>query len=145
MGKPAAQNPSLAWTCVVVALISAPLAVAQDPCVNQVVDTVPSPDGRFKAIVFVRACSRPARFSTQVSILKKNRHLANVAGNVFMCAGSYGLSPTDAGGKRVAATWEAEALLVIRYPTEAEVLAAKTSQKRIRVRYESLASKGPEP
>jgi hypothetical protein len=125
-----------AWMFTLVALTSATLAQAESRCANQVLDTIPSPDGRFKAVVFLRACGQPARFSTQVSILKRNRPLANVAGNVFMCAGSYGLSPAGPGGRRVAATWEAKDLLVIHYPSEAEVFAAKTAQKRIRVRYE---------
>ena len=125
-----------AWACALVVLTSATLGFAGTLCANQVVDTIESPDGKFKAVVFVRACSQPARFSTQVSILRNDRSLTNVAGNVFMCAGSYGRSSRGAGGSRVTANWEAKDLLVIRYPLEAEVLAAKPARKRIRVRYE---------
>ena len=43
------------WMCALVALTSATLALAESRCANQVLDTIPSPDGRFKAVVFLRA------------------------------------------------------------------------------------------
>ena len=54
-----------AWMCALVVLTSATLAPAESRCANQVLDTVPSPDGRFKAVVFLRACSQPAMHISQ--------------------------------------------------------------------------------
>ncbi len=121
---------------MLVVLTSGALSAADTRCANQIVDTAYSPNGRFKAIVFVRACSRPARFSTQVSILRNNRRLSNVAGNVFICDGSYGLSHGGPDERRVSAAWNASDELLIRYPSGAEVFAAKKLRKGIQVRYE---------
>ena len=118
------------------ALASGALGAADTRCANEIVNVTHSPNDRFKAVVFVRACSDPARFSTQVSVVKSKRPLSNVAGNVFMCDGSYGLSPSSSGRLRVSAAWNANDQLVVRYPSEAETLAAKQRFKGIRISYE---------
>ena len=128
--------PLAVWAFALLALASGTLGAADTRCANEIVDVTHSPNGRFKAVVFVRACSDPARFSTQVSVLKSERPLSNVAGNVFMCDGSYGLSPSSSGRCRVAAAWNANDQLVVRYPSEAEVLAAKQRFKGIQIGYE---------
>ncbi len=118
------------------ALASGTLGAADTRCANEIVNVAPSPNDRFKAVVFVRACSDPARFSTQVSVVKSKRPLSNVAGNVFMCDGSYGLSHSSSRRFRVSAAWNANDRLVVRYPSEVEVLAAKPRFKGIRISYE---------
>jgi len=53
------------------------------PCENLVREEDPSPDGRFKAVVFERRCPDVGRRATQVSILKRDGPLADGNGNIF--------------------------------------------------------------
>lgn len=53
-------------------------------CSNITLQTLPSPDQKFKAIVFERNCGAGANRSAQVSILPIAAALTNEPGNVFV-------------------------------------------------------------
>ena len=112
------------------------IPLAGSPCTNEILAEHPSPDGRVKAVVFVRGCRDPARFSTQVSVIKAARPLGNVAGNVFISGVRYAATSADLGGPEIEVVWESEDRLVVVHPPETEVLKARGSFKRVRIRYE---------
>lgn len=53
-------------------------------CGNEISQTIVSPSGLVKAVVFSRDCGATTGFSTQVSILKSGRDLPNDGGNVLV-------------------------------------------------------------
>ena len=121
-----------------VLLASTAATAADSRCANEIIERRESPDGRLAAVVFVRACGEPARFSTQIALLKSARSLPDVAGNVFQCTGSHGLGAPGGAARPVSAVWETNDVLLVRYPAETDVLSAKTKVKKVLVRYRAV-------
>ena len=48
-----------------------------------------SPDGKYKAIAFIKDCCTTTSFSPQVSIVKASKKLKNESGNVFICKSKF--------------------------------------------------------
>ena len=59
-----------------------------ESCGNTVVNTIQSPSGNTKAVVFSRQCSAPTGTSTQISVLTASAALANGAGNALVLDGA---------------------------------------------------------
>lgn len=55
-----------------------------DGCVNEPLQTIVSPSGAFKAVVFSRDCGATTGFNTQVSVLGANETLPDEGGNIFI-------------------------------------------------------------
>jgi hypothetical protein len=53
-------------------------------CENEIYQTVRSPSGRMKAVVFNRGCGATVGFNTQVSLLPASAALPNDGGNVLV-------------------------------------------------------------
>src|SRR4051794_26546999 len=83
-----------------------------DMCGNTVLRTIPSPDGKLKAVIFERSCGATTGFSTQVSILRSNDKLPHEAGNLFVVAG-YSSGP--GGGPWVDVKWSQDRQLLVKY------------------------------
>lgn len=62
-------------------------AATSQPCSNAIVQEAVSPDGRFKAVVFVRSCTATPGFSSNISVLVKDGILADGEGNLFAAYG----------------------------------------------------------
>ncbi len=84
------QRDIIAGGIVVVVMLGAFVAfeagtrrVEKPACTNTVLQTQPSPDQKFKAIVFERVCAG-ANVSAQVSILPATAPLTNEPGNVYV-------------------------------------------------------------
>ena len=56
-------------------------------CANTAAQTIVSPDGQLKAVVFERDCGATTRASRQVSVLRANQSLPNEAGRVLVIDG----------------------------------------------------------
>jgi hypothetical protein len=69
-----------------------------DPCGNEELQTVTSPDRKRKAIVFQRDCGATAGFSTQISLLQADDKLPKEAGNTFIADTDHGKAPAGTGG-----------------------------------------------
>jgi hypothetical protein len=89
-----------------------------DPCGNDEVDRVPSPDGKFEAAIFQRDCGATTDFSTQISILSKGGALPKKAGNAWVADSNHGAAPTGKwGGPTVEVRWSTNRkLTVVRHP-----------------------------
>jgi len=59
-----------------------------DMCGNEISQTVSSPSGSLKAVVFNRNCGATTGFNTQVSILSATDALQNDGGNTLILDGS---------------------------------------------------------
>lgn len=93
-----------------------------DPCGNQILRTIPSPDGRLKVVIFERDCGATTGFSTQVSVVAAAAEPRDEAGNLFVADDDHGAAPGGpGGGPRVEAIWEGRRRLLIRFDPLARV------------------------
>ncbi len=89
-------------------------------CANQVLQEIPSPDNKLKAVVFQRDCGATTGFSTQVSVIKSDEKLSNTGGNVFSADTDHGKVPAGpGGGPYVNVNWIGFHDLEIIYPQQA--------------------------
>jgi hypothetical protein len=97
-------------------------------CGNTVLAESRSPDGQWKAIVFLRSCGATTDVSTQVSILRGSDDLPNESGNV--CA--VGVFP------KVELQWQNERALIIRHHAGAKIFPVTQTLQGINIKYEVL-------
>jgi hypothetical protein len=110
-------------------------ACRDDSCGNTVLQDVPSPDGRWHAVVFARNCGATTGFSTQVSLLNGSR-TATGSGNVFVADSDHGKVPSGPGGGPVVlANWIDARTLRIRYDTGARVFRQDTRHDDLKLQY----------
>ena len=123
-----------------------------DPCRNRLLASVPSPDGRVKAVVFERDCGATTAVSTHVSILRSTDEVPErpgapwpaEVGNVFV-AEKGALRPAGwrGGGPWVQVVWATSAAtphtLLVRYDASARLLKGEPEAFGSPVRYEALA------
>lgn len=55
-----------------------------DPCSNEVLSEIPSPNGKLKAVIFTRSCGATTANSRQITIILASHLLPNEAGNIFI-------------------------------------------------------------
>jgi hypothetical protein len=79
---------------------------------------VPSPDGRFEAVIFQRDCGATTAFSTQISILSRGGALPKTAGNAWIADSNHGAAPIGKwGGPSVEVSWSTNRrLTVVAHP-----------------------------
>jgi len=108
-----------------------------DPCANEEIQTITSPDGKHKAIVFQRDCGATTGFSTQVSLLRFSDRLPKSAGNTFIADTDHGKAPAGpGGGPDVNAQWTSGNELVVKYDKRARVFRFEESVGGVTIRYE---------
>jgi hypothetical protein len=96
-------------------------------CGNKIITEVPSPDGKLKAVSFVRDCGATTGFSTQVSIIPADSYLPNEAGNAFTSDGNHGAAASgSAGGPPVGLSWASSQELFIAHHPGARVFRAES-------------------
>ena len=99
----------------------------------------PSPDGKYKAVLFVRDCGATTGFSTQVSLLRSNAQLKNGSGNLFIADTDHGKIPSgQKGGPEVRIVWEGSKDIYIVHHENARVFKAEKKVNGINVNYKSL-------
>jgi hypothetical protein len=69
---------------LVIASCAVMVSACSDMCGNEITQTIISPSGSSKAVVFSRDCGATTGFSTQVSILRGAQGLPNDGGNVLV-------------------------------------------------------------
>jgi len=99
----------------------------EDMCGNEVLRTVPSPDGKVKAILFKRDCGATTGYSEQLSLLPAGAILPNEGGDTFVADSNHGAA---AGGPQVQVIWKDNDHLLITHHPKARIFHAK---QRVRV------------
>lgn len=107
------------------ASILALVGCAGDLCGNTVSQTVASPSGRSRAVVFSRDCGATTGFSTQVSVLDSDDTLPNEGGNMLVLDGTIPIQ----------LRWLSDASLVIAGIGNARVSRQERAVARIDVSY----------
>lgn len=95
-------------------------------CANVILQELPSPDKKLKAVIFQRYCGATTGFSTQVTILKYDEKLHKAKGNVFSADTDLGKVPGGLDGGRlvVEAVWKDPRHLQIMHTQNARILSA---------------------
>jgi hypothetical protein len=75
---------SMKQQALVITVCAVFVSACSDMCSNEIMQTVMSPSGSSRAVVFSRDCGATTGFSTQVSILPDGRELPNDGGNVLV-------------------------------------------------------------
>ena len=122
-----------------------------DPCGNDEVVRVPSPDVKFEAVIFQRDCGATTDFSTQISVLPKGTSLPKAGGNVYIGDSDHGAAPTAKwSGPPVDVKWSANRqLTVVTHPaarifrTEANVSVSTGVFSKETVTVEYTINAGP--
>lgn len=107
-------------------------------CGNNIIQEIPSPDGRFKAVIFERNCGATTGFSTQVSILPSQHILGGESGNVFVVDdGNHKTVLRGRGnGPSVWAKWLNSNHLEVIYARHARTFAMKKQLRNITIAYQ---------
>ena len=109
------------------------------PCENELVGEHPSPDGQYKAVLFVRDCGATTGFSTQVSLLRSDELVKNGSGNLFIADTDHGKIPSNLnGGLEVRIGWKGSKDICIVHHKNARVFKAEKKVNGINVDYRSL-------
>jgi hypothetical protein len=69
---------------ILIAAMMVPLSGCLFACENEVVDTITSPSGKIKAVMFGRNCGATTGFNTQVSIVDADDDVPDDGGNVMI-------------------------------------------------------------
>ena len=109
------------------------------PCKNELVAEHRSPNGKYKAVIFVRDCGATTGFSTQVSILRSNGQLKNGKGNLFIADTDHGKIPSNPKGSlEVRIVWDGSKDINIFHHQNTRVFKAEKKVNGINVNYKSL-------
>jgi hypothetical protein len=105
-------------------------------CANDPLADLPSPDGRWHAVMFQRDCGATTGFSTQVSVLLAGNTLQNESGNAFIADTDHGAAPAGpGGGPLVLARWIAPDTLEVRFHPRSRVFTRQAQVGAVAMRY----------
>lgn len=105
-----------------------------DPCSNQIVRALGSPDNKFKAILFERDCGATTGFSSQISVLRAAERLHG-AGNTFIADERQNGPIGSWGGPLVSFRWRNANHLEIEYYQTARIFKKENSTRNIAIQY----------
>lgn len=126
---------------IALALFTFPLGGCNPPllgtCSNSIIQSVYSPDKRFKAVIFGRNCGATSGFDTQVSVLPGQTALSDDdGGNVFIVDGDHGAAPMGrGGGPNVWVKWLGTKKLQIVYDRRARTFLKEKQSQGVSVIY----------
>jgi hypothetical protein len=101
-------------------------------CRNRPLADVASPDGRLRAVSFVRDCGDRAPRSSQLSVLPAGEKLSAEQGNVFV-------AELEGGDERIEARWAANDVLEIRTGKIRKAYRADRGKVWLKIRYGRLS------
>jgi len=101
------------------------LAGCADLCGNEKLAEYPSPDRKWKVVVFQRDCGATTGFSTQAALVPIDGDWPNRSGNIFTSDTDHGAAPSGpGGGPELGVRWEGPTDLVLTHHPKARVWAA---------------------
>ena len=72
---------------VVLGIVGVGYYLFSNMCVNTIVASSGSPDGRWKVVLFERNCGATTGFSSQISLIDASNELKNKSGNIYISEG----------------------------------------------------------
>ena len=127
----------LSFEIGVVGFICFIVACDSNPCRNEVLQMVASPNEGRKAVIFQRDCGATTGFSTQLSILRANDEFPKEPGNTFIADTDGGQAPAGkGGGPEVKVQWVGETELIVMHDKRARVFLSEPTIDGVKLRYE---------
>ena len=108
-----------------VMLLSAAVLVGCGACGNEISQTVASPSGQFKAVVFHRDCGATTGHNTQVSVIAASAKLPSDGGNTLILDGSVPLK----------VQWQSDSSLQVSGLGSAKIFKQDSSVAGVSVKY----------
>jgi len=107
-------------------------------CHNTPHQTLPSPHGRFSAVLFSRDCGATTGFSSQVSVTGIG-DTQNGGGNAFVADDNHGLAAAASwGGPWTELRWLSAGRLLVRYDARARVFKKEERVSGVSISYEQV-------
>jgi len=97
-----------------------------EPCSNDIISELVSPDGNRKIVIFSRNCGATTGFNTQATILKKNQSLPDDGGNIFIL---------DQG--EATAEWKNNAEILVRVDSSARFFKKESALNDVTIFYQT--------
>jgi hypothetical protein len=111
-------------------------------CGNEIVESLTSPDGSKKVVIFQRDCGATTGFSTQASLLLANEVLRNNGGNVFSSDTNHGTAPSGkGGGPALQVRWLGTEAVSISYHPATRISKAQPEVSGVQFKYSANAAK----
>jgi hypothetical protein len=110
-------------------------------CREQIVSEIPSPDGKLKAVLYVRDCGATTRASTQITVLKITASGTGPASKRVLAGYEY---PWDAPTHKIGAKWTSDRALNVYYAQDVELTHLNNQVGNVHVRFE-LRPSTPKP
>ncbi len=112
-----------------------------DPCSNEVISEVTSPNQKMKAITFQRDCGATTDFSTHVAIIPFGSSIEKVGTSIFVATTNKGKAPAGrGGGPEVRTRWLSATKHHIEYHRFANVHNAETLSMGTKISYGTFDS-----
>ena len=109
---------------------------ASKMCASKIINSINSPDNKYKAILFKRECKNLPDIFSEVSIIEVDEELDNEDGNIFSADTFNGISPrAEWGGPEVKISWKENSVLLIEYHTDAKVYTFEREKEGIKIEY----------
>lgn len=107
-----------------------------DPCSNEVITEIISPNGKMKAVIFQRDCGATTDFSTHVIIIPIGSTLEKEGNSIFVANTNKGKAPAgQGGGPEVRTRWLSADKLQIEYHQLASVRRSETKSMGTEILY----------
>jgi hypothetical protein len=101
---------------------------------------VPSPDGRWEAVLYERDCGATTDFATHLSLLRARAKLPNKPGNLFTADSDHGRAPLVEGNIiNISVQWAGPDSLIVRYDSRARVFSQESKREGVSVAYIPIA------
>lgn len=128
---PGRASPILAFALL-------PLAGCSDFCANEIVQTVPAPDGKMAAVLFERNCGATSDFTTQVSIVRRGE-APDGRGNIYIAdADDDPATRGQWGGPWAELRWAAPDRLHIGYVRHSRIFHQERRRGGVEISYEAI-------
>ncbi len=119
-----------------VVLLGMTLCACAEPCGNQLILRVPSPDRVHDAVIYERDCGATTDFSTQVTLLRAGAELPHDPSPILVIDSDHGRAVAGpGGGPLVEATWVSSDSLVVSFDEHARVFQHLSQFSNIGIRY----------
>src|ERR1041385_8380674 len=106
-------------------------------CSLDVIRRMPSPDGRFEAVLFQRNCGATTNFATNLSITRSGSTISNAPGNLLVADSDHGRAPLDSGYVvRVTVRWVTPDSVIVHYDSRAHVYKQSMRAHGVSVAYQ---------
>lgn len=107
-----------------------------DPCSNEVITEVISPNRKMKSVTFQRDCGATTDFSTHVVIIPVESTLEKAGSSIFVATTNKGKAPAGrGGGPEVRTRWLSADKLQIEYHQLASVRRSETKSMGMEILY----------